>query len=140
MPRASASAAATANLLVKAKPPAPPRHMNQEAQEHWKRIVAARPIDFFSAGNLPLLEQYCRTLVFLRQASDLLDTIDAADVGHFAEQTAVVSRLTTMAIVLATKLRLTVQSTVRGDASILRGKPASRSPLLGGNVTTLRRN
>ena len=79
-------------------------------------------------------------MVFLRQASDLLDTIDAADVRHSAEQAAVVSRLTTMAIVLATKLRLTVQSTVRGDASILREKSRPRSPLLGGSFTSLRIN
>ncbi len=139
MPRVSTDALATANLLPKTRPPAPPRHLKREAQQHWRQIVATRPADYFSAGNLPLLEQYCRVLVLLHQAGDLLDTIDAADVGHFAEQAAVVSRLTGMAVTLATKLRLTIQSNVRGDAGVLKERPRPRSPLLGGSITSLHR-
>jgi hypothetical protein len=140
MPRLSTAAIAAANLHVGGKAPAAPASLNQEAREHWERIVAARPVDYFAEGNLQLLAQYCRVLVPLRRASDLLDTINTADVGHFAEQVAVVGRLTTMAITLATKLRLTIQSSVRGDAGILNERPAPRSPLLGGNITSLHRS
>jgi len=139
VPRTSANALAAVNFRAKAKLPAPPRSLNQEARKHWKRIVAARPVNFFSEGNLQLLEQYCRTLVFLRQATDLLDTIAAEDAGHFAEQAMVVSRLTRTAVILATKLRLTIQATVRGDAAILKERREHYSPLLGGGITSLRR-
>ncbi|HEX2526171.1 MAG TPA: hypothetical protein VHL31_07700 [Geminicoccus sp.] len=140
MSKSSTAAIATGNLHVGGLQPAAPAALNQEARQHWERIVAARPDDYFAEGNLQLLAHYCRTLVLLRRASDLLDTIDAADVGHFAEQVEIVSRLTTMAVMLATKLRLTIQSSVRGDAGILSERRTSGSPLLGGNITSLERH
>jgi hypothetical protein len=139
MPRISTSEIA-ANFRAGRKPPAAPEYLSHEARQYWEGIVAARPVDFFTEGNLQLLEQYCRTLVLLRRASDLLDTIDVADAGHFAEQVTVVCRLTTMAVMLATKLRLTVQSSIRGDAGIFSERAAPRSPLLGGNITSLLRS
>jgi len=136
MPRKSAEARGTA-AVVGAMTLRAPRELSAEAKVHWRRIVDSRPADFFTEGNIQLLAQYCRTLVQLDRATEIVEAMPP--IGEaYAEAVQTMARLNAMSVVLATKLRLTIQSALRGDyaKNNERAKPA---PLLGGNVTSLRR-
>ena len=138
MPRLSAEARGTAavagNLTLRA-----PRELSGEAKAHWRRIVDARPADFFTEGNIQLLAQYCRTLVQLDRATEFVEGLDpGADPKGYGEAVQTLARLSAASVVLATKLRLTIQSALRGDYA-KNNERAKPSPLLGGNVTSLRR-
>jgi phage terminase small subunit len=140
MPRLTPEARIATNIRTRLQRPAPPANLSPEAKGHWRKIVEARPVDYFKPGNLQLLESYCRTLPLLNKATEVLEHTRPEDIDLFALQSRTVARLTGMATALAVKLRLTVQSTTRTDSGILNegGGVAGRSPLLGGNVTQLR--
>lgn len=41
----------------------PPPDLGVDEAEVWERVVATRSVDWWDAGNIPLLEQYCRAVV-----------------------------------------------------------------------------
>ena len=140
MARQSQEAKAAALWRVAAKPPATPKGLSPEARAHWRRIVGARPADFFTEGNLQLLATYCRTLVQLERATAALEAVNPVNrPSTYADHVKVVSKLGNLTIALATKLRLTIQSALRGEAGKNAERAPQRSPLIGGNITAIRR-
>ena len=134
MARISSTELAAANFRALGKHPAPPSSLNEDTRQIWNEIVSARPVDFFSPGNLQLLENYCRSLVNLRRANDFLDQIQVEDAGDFADQVRVVAKLTGTVVQLATKLRLSVQNIHHRKSGILTERSGVRSPLIGGGL------
>jgi hypothetical protein len=140
MPRKSPEALAAAAWLAGGKPPAPPNDLQKEERLLWKRIVNARPPDFFMEGNLQLLANYVRTLVQLRRAMDAVASLDpAVDREAYGQAVGTAAKLNAMVVSLATKLRLSIQSAIRTDSG-KNNEGGSADPLLfGSNVTRLTR-
>jgi hypothetical protein len=140
MPRKSSEALAAAVWLAGGKPPPPPRDLQREERHLWKRIVNARPPDFFMEGSLQLLANYVRTLVQLGRAMDTVAALDpASDRDAYAQAVGTAAKLNAMAVALATKLRLSIQSAIRTDSG-KNNEGGSADPLLfGSNVTRLTR-
>lgn len=110
----------------------------------WKTVVAAKPADWWDDGNLLLLESYCDIVVRLRRARVDLDKygdIQETKLGRGpSAELQVVDKLNKQMVALATKLRLTIQSALRGDSAKVKERgPGIDDNLLGGNVTALRR-
>ena len=140
MPRKSSEALAAATWLAGGKPPAPPRDLQREERDLWRRIVEARPPDFFQEGARQLLANYVRTLVQLGRAMDTVAALDpASDRDAYAQAVGTAAKLNAMAVALATKLRLSIQSAIRTDSGKT-NEGGSADPLLfGSNVTRLTR-
>lgn len=137
MPRKSGDARGTL-AVASSVPLRAPRELSSEAKAHWKRIVESRPADFFSEGNIQLLAQYCRLLVQLDRSTERVEALPTEDVEGYGVAVATMTKLNIACIQLATKLRLTIQSALRGDYA-KNSERAKPSPLLGGNVTALKR-
>jgi phage terminase small subunit len=143
MPRASAEARAAARHRAGGgEPPGPPEWLTEAAAGIWRAICAAKPADWFDAGNRPLLAAYCATLARLRDLHVALAAMPVDAKGAaFMEQR--VQGMAGSAVMLATKLRLTVQAAVRRDAGILAekgpGEGVADDPLLGGKVVPIGR-
>lgn len=141
MPRASAEARAAAAFRAGAKRPAPPAWLCAEAAAHWRRIVGDKPIGWFDAGSLPLLAQYCATLVRARQLAEAVAAVPPDAKGAQALEVRLMG-VNGSCISLATKLRLSVQAGVDRKSRLLDergpGEVAAADPLLGGKVVALR--
>lgn len=141
MPRASAEARAATAQRAGSKRPEPPEWLNEEAAGHWRRIVADKPLGWFDAGSLPLLAQYCASLVRARQLAEQLEAVLPADKGAQALEVRLMG-LNGSCATLATKLRLAVQSAVDRKSRMLDesgpGEETAADPLLGGKVIPLR--
>src|SRR3712207_5398655 len=53
----------------------PPRGMAPEAAAIWRRVVAARPADWFDGGSLDTLAAYCRHAAELARISARIDAL-----------------------------------------------------------------
>jgi hypothetical protein len=141
LPRASAEGRAAATYRAGAKRPASPEWLTEEAAEHWRGIVASKPLGWFDAGSLPLLAQYCEGLVLARQLAVTLANTDPTEKGRQALEVRFMG-LNGSCLALATKLRLSVQSAVDRKSRMLDesgpGEAAAADPLLGGKVVRLR--
>ena len=115
MPRISAAAASVAQMPhIRA---APPKDMPADQAELWKRVVATKPADWFTADALPVLLQFCRhvstaALLEGRIAASTEDGIDKLD-----KLLALRDRESKAIQRLATALRLTPQSRIRPDTA-----------------------
>lgn len=142
MPRASADARAAAAHRAGGKRPSAPDWLNAEASAHWRRIVAEKPLGWFDAGSLPLLAQYCATLVRARQLAERLANVEPDVKGAQALEVRLMG-VNGSCLSLATKLRLSVQSGVDRKSRMLDesgpGEEAAADPLLGGKVVRLKR-
>lgn len=142
MPRASAEGRAAAAYRAGGKRPAPPAWLNAEAKTHWRRIVAEKPLGWFDAGSLPLLAQYCATLVRARELAERLEALPADKKGAQALEVRLMG-VNGSCLSLATKLRLSVQAAVDRRSRMLDeegpGEEPASDPLLGGKVVKLRR-
>ncbi len=141
MPRASAEGRAGAALRSGAVPPAAPLGLGVRAAEIWRAVVAAKPADWFDAGALPLLRQYCVTAAQAEAVDVVLSAADPADplTGEIEKR---LVKLNGSCTTLATKLRLSVQAAVDRRSGMLGergpGEEAAADPLLGGKVVPLR--
>ena len=116
MPRKSAESRGVTAIMTKR--PAAPACLAPPAAKLWREIVQSRVPDYFDAGNLPLLQSYCACVGILERT----------EIG-----TATHKRLLACVVMLATKLRLTVQQNVRRGSGVL-DERSSVHRLLGGNV------
>lgn len=55
------------------KLPAQPEGYSDEQAQHWRAIVASKPLDWWDSGSLPLLDAYCRAIVEHHKISELLE-------------------------------------------------------------------
>lgn len=142
MPRISAEARSAAALRAGGKRQTAPDWLTDEAKGHWKRIVASKPIGWFDEGSLPLLAQYCETLVRARQLAEALRDVPTGEKGAQALEVRLMG-INGSCLSLATKLRLSVQSSVDRKSRMLDesgpGEEVASDPLLGGKVVRLRR-
>lgn len=142
MPRASAEARAAAAHRAGGRRPAPPAWLDPEAQGHWRAIVAEKPLGWFDCGSLPLLAQYCATLVRARQLAQRLAEVEPDEKGAQALEVRLMG-VNGSCLSLATKLRLSVQAAVDRRSRMLDesgpGEEVAADPLLGGKVVKLRR-
>lgn len=142
MPRASAEGRAAAAYRAGAKRPAAPAWLDAEAQAHWRRIISEKPLGWFDGGSLPLLAQYCATLVRARQLAERLSAVDPDEKGAQALEVRLMG-VNGSCLSLATKLRLSVQAGVDRRSRMLDeggpGEEVAADPLLGGKVVKLRR-
>jgi hypothetical protein len=106
----------------------PPHDLTDEATEVWVAIVNSHPADHFHPGNSPLLTQYCRHVIEARRVGELIERatadkdLKAASLARLYRMQQAESLVMTT---LATKLRLTNQSTVNHRGNRVRG-PAGK--------------
>lgn len=67
MPRTSADERAASFYRAGRKSAPPPRVLSTRAKWIWRSIVAAKPIDWFDAGNFGLLADHCETQARLEE-------------------------------------------------------------------------
>lgn len=123
--------------------------LSPRAAAHWKEIMDSVPFGFFTAADLPLLRNYCRTLAMLDRAFEQIGT--DGDAEDFVLQTdrgayqanpiySVISNMQHLIAQLATRLRLTPKSRYeespkdKGDAeqrTVESGGGGARAGLIG---------
>lgn len=100
--------------------PLPARSLDKAAAALWHRVVSAYPGDYFGAGDLPLLREFCHTSeTLLPECNSRIEAgaIDAGAIRELSTRTMLVKELAT----LASKLRLNVSSRSRPDAASITG-------------------
>jgi hypothetical protein len=143
MPRISAEARSAAAYRAGSRPPAPPKSLKPAVARIWREIAAAKPADWFDGATLRLLRRYCRTLGQAEAVADELDAVAvSSDAARILERRLVA--LNASCTTMATKLRLTVQSTVdwhdRKNSERGLGEVAADSLIGGGAVVPLLRS
>jgi hypothetical protein len=91
-------------LMPGDRPPAPDR-LKPEMRDEWQKIVHRMPADYFTAEQLPVLEELCRIIIYARAAGAALDA-NPAEPRLSARYT----KWTSLMTLLAHRLRLTVQA------------------------------
>jgi hypothetical protein len=142
MPRISAEARAAAAFRAGAAPPPAPPNLSRDAATVWAEIVASKPVDWFDPGARILLECYCETSVHARAIAKRLDRWRRT--GTLEEARSWEKRYALLIgslVMLATKLRLTVQALIdrRSRAILERGnleppRAGRHDRLLGGEA------
>src|SRR5687767_261427 len=104
----------------------PPADLESEEAALWRRIVEAKPADYFGDESAPVLAEYVRASVM----ADLLDKqVKAAIAGGEASEIKSMLQLRDMeskrVLSIATKLRLTNQSRYTPQAAATASKKAS---------------
>jgi phage terminase small subunit len=132
MPRISSEAKSGALWRAGIDPPKAPKHLSREAKTIWTSIVQSRPADFFDAGNLPLLEQYCSVVPAQRQTMADLER-DPTDYGTIDR----LVKFGNFLNAIASKLRLTPQSTTRPESGKNYEREPRRNSLIAGNSAVL---
>jgi hypothetical protein len=92
----------------------PPHDLTDEECEVWAGIVASEPADWFSIANRPILAQFCRHVVHARRVAKLIERTlskKKLDLEAYDKLLKMQERESRMQVTLATKMRLTNQST-----------------------------
>lgn len=111
----SADVSAAADMPVTATHrPRPPAALGDEAAHVWRRIVNARPADWFPAETHDLLASYCNVMVSIDRVQQLIDaveqTADQVDIAAYDKLLASRGQLVNTQAMLMTRMRLTQQS------------------------------
>jgi len=102
--------------------PEPPSELTNEQRIEWILVVNSLPADWFPDETQKVLAQYCRHAVAGRHVATLIDDLegsDAIDVVHYDRLLKMQERESRMLVSLATKMRMTQQSTYHPE----KGKP-----------------
>lgn len=96
--------------------PAPPDVLNDAESQRWREIVNTKPTDWWDAGSIPLLTEYCR----LKSSIDLLNEQLAraekqmAETGEmppgYKDTTGILDKKQGRMTQLAMKMRMTQQA------------------------------
>lgn len=109
----------------------PPADLSVEESETWARVVATKPGDWWNAGSVPLLAQYCRATVQAEMIADLVRQTastmltDPSQLGTYKELRKIQSTLSGEISSLARAMRLTQQSQYRADKAATEGRKAT---------------
>jgi hypothetical protein len=98
--------------------PDPPAELTEEEAEEWKSVVGRLPAHWFLAETHQLLAQYCRHVVGARRVAQLIQQAEAADefdIMQYARLLRLQELQSKAMVTLATKMRMTQQSTVRAE-------------------------
>ena len=91
--------------------PEPPEKLSDLERAVWRRIVATKPADWFTADSQPLLVEYCRACVFSDQlAESLAESAVAISDPAWLKARDLQERNARLLTTLAMKMRLTQQS------------------------------
>lgn len=97
-----------------------PADLTEEAAEVWVAVVNSEAADWFSPATVPLLAQYCRHVVQARVVAAKIAQA-ASDPGltvaDYDKLLHMQDRETRMIVALATKMRLSQQSTINKRAN-----------------------
>jgi hypothetical protein len=111
--RKSMSSVMTVEDLESPKPDAP-YDLTDEQAEEWRAVVDRMPVGHFKRETWPLLSQYCRHISRGRHLARLINAIEQAkefDAKEYRELLAAEKANTNAILTLATKMRLSQQST-----------------------------
>jgi hypothetical protein len=98
-------------LVSGTRRPQPPRELTPEQAQVWKTTAGALRADWFGPENFALLAQYCRHAALADVIDKALRATDInAHLARFARLAAMQSRESAMISSLATRMRLTIQS------------------------------
>ena len=112
--RVSDAAIGVAPVGIHANPrPAPPPGLTPRERRQWREIVGALRPDWFEAENLPLLAEYVRTAEQCTRLARELRKVDVCDPRFAGLSRQKMMEINTL-LRLATKLRLTIQSSRHG--------------------------
>lgn len=115
--------------------------MSVEEAEVWSRVAATKPGDWWDAGSIPLLAQFCRATVQAEMIAGLVASVgkslrtDPDELGRYRELRKIQAGLSGEINTLARAMRLTQQSRYRADkASTESGKSNGRKPWVSHDV------
>lgn len=109
----------------------PPADLSVEEAEVWSRVAATKPGDWFDAGSIPLLAQYCRATVQAELIADLVRQTassmlsDPSQLGTYKELRKIQGALSGEMNSLARAMRLTQQARYRADKAETEGRKAN---------------
>jgi hypothetical protein len=113
--------------------------MTEPARKLWREVVEARPPTFFMSGTRNLLRTFVEVSVALEAMGPRM--LAAPDDARLLRRMAILANLQ---VLLGSKLRLTVQSVLRGDKAAVweRSEPpkAEFAHLLAGRAAWRKRN
>jgi hypothetical protein len=127
MPRRSAADIAAERWRNPGLHPQPRRGMSEPARKLWREIVDARPPTFFMTGTQNILRTFVEITILLEQIWPQLSA--TPDDERILRRMVILANLQ---VALGSKLRLTVQSVLRGDKAAVfeRSQPAGPTPWL----------
>lgn len=107
--------------------PAPPEALTDDEAEIWRTAVSAFRPDWFGPENYPLLTAYCRHVAIGSLLAKRMHTLDIdADLKRFARLAGLQRAESSMVVVLARQLRMTIQSS--RDSRIAKRDPGAGRP------------
>lgn len=95
---------------------APPADLTAEEANVWAQVVATKPGEWWDAGSIPLLAQYCRATVQAELVGGLVAKVgqamltDPDELGRYKELRKIQSALSGEITTLARSMRLTQQA------------------------------
>ena len=107
--------------------PQPPDTMIRPEADIWRAVVATKPADWFDAGSLPLLADYCTACVQQEKVRLALNT-ECKTTEELDRLSKTLDRLAKLKTTLATKMRLSQQSRYRADAADVAAKRGGSTP------------
>ena len=113
--------------LVPGQRPEPPAELTRAQAAVWKTTIWALRVDWFGPENFPLLTQYCRHAALADVIAKAINvTSIQTDLSRFARLTAMQARESAVIASLATRMRLTIQSS--RDSRISKRDPGAGRP------------
>ena len=97
--------------LAPQRRPEPPEHLNEAEATEWRELVAAMRSDWFGRESHGLLESYVRHVCLARLIANVIPAQIGDDIAAFDKLTAMHARETQALATLATRMRLSQQST-----------------------------
>lgn len=133
--KSAAELATVTNLPLRTV--APPADLSAEEAGVWSRVVQTKPGEWWDAGNLPLLTQYCRAVVQAGVVGTIVESVgramltDPDELPRYKELRKIQAALSGEIASLARSMRLTQQSQYRADAAAVKARKANgRKPWL----------
>lgn len=108
MARVSAAALSVVSTVTR---PEAPADLTAEQKREWETIVNRLPADWFPEETWPLLKQYCRLITRARQLATYFGNGKGIERDVFLKLAHEEIELSRAMFVLATKMRITQQST-----------------------------
>ncbi len=127
---AARSMVATMTTLEQDTRPEPPEDLEPAEIKIWRDLVARMPADWFPIETLPLLEQYCKLVAGIKFIDKIIRNIEKSsnpDMDKW-QKVSNIRRLDTQMIgILATKMRLTQQSSYNKANSYVAKKKSAKA-------------
>ena len=144
MPRLSVESRSAASWRARADGPSrePLAYLPEEAKTPWREVIASKTADWFDAGSLALLKQYCQIAARTERLVQRLNELDRKKPANIQQQmlidvqaTKLEERIHKHAMSsgsLAARLRLSVQAAVDWHSRKLNECGVPPHPLLSG--------